>query len=94
MKYLLFLFFTILSFSQEYHIDNNDINALKVYEVNVRQQADILVYFVNNKNQISEKGCWYVGRRSPTSKPIRYVNFPLQADVKFYRVQAKEQLEN
>ena len=93
MKYILLLF-SVFCFSQEYHIDNNNINALKVYEVSAREQADILVYFVNNKNQISQKGCWYVGRRTSTSKPIRYVNFPLQADLKFYRVQTKQQLEN
>lgn len=93
MKYILLLF-TIVSFSQEYHIDNNDINALKVYEVNAREQADILVFFVHNKNQITKKGCWYVDRNTPTSKPIRYVSFPQQADVKIYRVRTKEQLRN
>jgi hypothetical protein len=91
MKYILLLFSTVC-FSQEYHIDNNDIKALKLYEVSVREQADMLVYFVNNKNQISKKGCWYVDRKTPTSKPIRYVNFPQQADVKIYRVRTKEQL--
>ena len=84
----------MVCFSQQYHIDNNDINALKVYEVNSRQQADILVYFVNNKNQITKKGCWYVDRKTPASRPIRYVSFPEQADVKIYRVRTKEQLEN
>ena len=93
MKYILLLF-SMVCFSQEYHIDNKDINALKVYEVNARQQADILVYFVNNKNQITKKGCWYVDRKTPTSTPIRYVSFPQQADVKIYRVRTKEQLEN
>lgn len=93
MKYI-FLLFTIVSFSQEYHIDNNDIKALKVYEVNAREQADMLVYFVNSKSQITKKGCWYVDRKTATSKPIRYVSFPQQADVKIYRVKAKEQLEN
>ncbi|MEO6176792.1 MAG: DUF6150 family protein [Flavobacterium circumlabens] len=93
MKYILFLF-SMVCFSQEYHIDSHDINALKVYEVRTREQADILVYFVNNKNQILKKGCWFVDRKTPTSKPIRYVNFPQQADIKIYRVRTREQLEN
>lgn len=93
MKYI-FLLFTLVSFSQEYHIDSRDMNALKVYEVNAREQADLLVCFVTSKNQITKKGCWYVDRKTPTSKAIRYVNFPQQADVKIYRVRTKEQLEN
>lgn len=91
MKCLLLLF-SIACFSQEYHIDNNNLQALKVYETNAREQADIPVYFVSEKHQITKKGCWYVGRRTATSRPMRYVNFPQQADVKIYRVRTKEQL--
>lgn len=93
MKYILLLF-TAFSFAQQYHIDSQDINALKVYEVNAKEQADMLVYFVNSKSQITKKGCWFVDRKTPTSKPIRFVSFPQQADIKIYRVRTKEQLEN
>lgn len=93
MKYILLLL-SMACFSQEYHIDKNNIQSLKVYQTSTREQADISVYFVNNKSQITKKGCWYVDRKTPTSKPIRYVSFPEQADVKIYRVRTKEQLEN
>lgn len=90
MKYLLLLF-SIACFSQEYHIDKNDIKALRIYEVNTQQQADFLVFFVKDKTQADKNGCWFVGSRTPTSKPIRYVNFPDQADLRIYRVRIKEQ---
>jgi len=90
MKYI-FLLFSMMCFSQEYHIDNNNLYALKVYEVNTKEQADVLVFLVKNKDQITKKGYWFIGQRTPTSKPIRYVDFPQQADLKIYRVNIKEQ---
>lgn len=90
MKYLL-LFFSLACFCQEYHIDNNNINALKIYEVNIQEQADVLVFFVKNKEQTTKNGCWFISKRTPTSKPIRYVDFPQLADLKIYRVKIKEQ---
>lgn len=90
MKYLLLLF-SVACFSQQYHIDNNNINALKIYEVSIQEQADVLVFFVKDKIQANKNGCWFVGSRTPTSKPIRYVNFPGQADLRIYRVKIKEQ---
>lgn len=94
MKKILFTTCFLISFcgySQEYHIDNTNINAFKVYEVNAPEQADVLVFFVKNKEQANKKGCWFIGKRTATSSPIRYVNFPQQADLKIYRVKIKEQ---
>jgi hypothetical protein len=90
MKYILILF-SMVCFSQEYHIDNNNINALKAYQVNVKEQADICVFFVNIREKVTKNGCWFIGKRTLTSKPIRYVNFPQQADLRFYKVKIKEQ---
>ncbi|MCV9929505.1 DUF6150 family protein [Flavobacterium sp. LS1R49] len=94
MKRILFTicFLTSLfGYSQEYYVDNNNINALKVYEVNSPEQANILVFLVRNKEQTTQNGCWFIGKRTPTSKPIRYVNFPQQADLRVYQVRIKEQ---
>jgi hypothetical protein len=90
MKYFLLLF-SMVCFSQEYHVDNNNINALKVYQVNVKEQADIYVFFVDKREKVTKNGCWFIGKRTPTSKPIRYVNFAQQADLRFYVVKIKEQ---
>jgi hypothetical protein len=84
---------SLFGYSQEYHIDNTNINTLKVYEVNSPEQADVLVLFVKNKEQTTKNGYWFIGKKTSTSKPIRYVNFPQQADLKIYQVKIKEQVK-
>ncbi len=88
---VLALFLSTILTAQEYHIDNNNPKAVKLYKVSRSEQADINVYFVDKKELVNSKGLWFIGNQTPTSKPAKYVSFAEQADIKFYRVNTKEQ---
>lgn len=79
-------FVFISGYSQEYHIEDGNIKALKVFEVQTEEQAELNVFFVKNREQAKKQGLWYIGRHTPTSKPIRFVRIQEQADVRYYVV--------
>ena len=91
MKYLIILLFATLGYSQEYHLDNNNPNALRLYKTKTALQASINVFMVNAKSQTNTNGLWYIGKKTTTSQPIRFVNYIEQAQIVFYEVHYKEQ---
>jgi len=87
---IILVLFSVAVHSQQYHVEDGNIKALKVFEVPIQEQANLNVFFVKNREQAKKTGLWYIGRRTPTGKPIRFVRIREQADILYYVVKTEQ----
>ncbi len=75
-----------------YEVSTLDSAKVKVYAVDVLEQADLLVYFVYEAKDVTKVGFWM---EVPTAKEaqvlIIFVDEEKQADLKIFLVDAPEQ---
>ena len=94
IKYFLILLSFNILFSQKiYKVDYKSQADVLVYVVDYKSQADLLVYNVDYKSQAKcNNGLWFkVDSKSQADLKIYYTKYKGQADINIYTVKYKSQ---